>query len=216
MTQANGLFFCIIFVRSNCVNCRNNKLTLEPHLGNRPKKSKGAAATKAKSEFRINARNLFLTYPKCDLEPEEALSLLRPELDFEDYVIAQEMHADGTPHLHVWLQARGKKKFNIREPTKLDLLHPHGNYQAARSVSAIVKYVTKDGKWISNLPLEEVEALKKPSKSKTTKVPVIVITPPQSGASTVTTATITTSIQPFGLPAITSSLQFDHMLTWFK
>jgi len=178
--------------------------------GNRPKKGKGEAATKAKNEFRINARNLFLTYPKCDLEPEEALSLLRPELDFEDYVIAQEMHADGTPHLHVWLQARGKKKFNIRDATKLDLLHHHGNYQAARSVSAIVKYVTKEGKWISNLPPEEVQALKKPSKSKTTKVPdhIIAITQLPSGF------TLIQSLDCDPL-AITYCVPFDWNNTFF-
>lgn len=172
---------------------------------NRSRSDKGKE--KEKSEFRINARNLFLTYPKCDLEPEEALSLLRPELDFEDYVIAQEMHEDGTPHLHVWLQAREKKKFNIRDPNKLDLLHHHGNYQAARNVSAVLKYVTKEGRWISNLPEEEVLRRKNPSKSKTTKVPTITITsPPPSGSPA-------RALPPSSGPEDTiSSLQYD---LWF-
>jgi len=47
-----------------------------------------------KSKFRLNARQLFLTYPKCPIEKEEALSLVKEKLkaDPEDYVVAQEKH----------------------------------------------------------------------------------------------------------------------------
>lgn len=141
--------------------------------------------------------------------------MLRLELDFEDYVIAQEMHEDGTPHLHIWLQAREKKKFNIRDATKLDLLEHHGNYQAARNQSAVLKYVTKDGKWISNLPEEQVLRLKNPSKSKTTKVPTVT-SPLPPGTVIVPSVTITTTITPSDLGATSFFAQFDHVLTWFK
>lgn len=195
------------------LHARLNKTFFSAAKSNHQRSDKGKE--KEKSEFRINARNLFLTYPKCDLEPEEALSLLRPELDFEDYVIAQEMHEDGTPHLHCWLQARPKKKFNIRDPAKLDLLHHHGNYQAARSQAAVLKYVTKDGKWISNLPEEEVLRLKSPSKSKTTKVPTIVMTPPPAGPSNPNTVTTSITIAASTPEATFCSLLFEWMPVYY-
>jgi hypothetical protein len=44
-------------------------------------------------KFRLNARQLFLTYPQCSLEPEEVLTLLTEKLGTpEAYIVAQETH----------------------------------------------------------------------------------------------------------------------------
>lgn len=103
------------------------------------------------NQFRLNCARLFLTYPKCDLDPQAALDELRTKLDFQDYVIATEKHADGTNHLHVYLYRGPGKKFNIRRQDALDLSGHHGNYQSVRSPSAVMKYCQKEGNFLSNV-----------------------------------------------------------------
>lgn len=102
-------------------------------------------------KFRLNARQLFLTYPKCDIPPEEALSLLQDRIPIKDYIIAQETHQDGSLHLHCYLYL--DRKVNVRDPSSLDLRCHHGNYQTCRSRAAVMKYVKKDGHYITNLAL---------------------------------------------------------------
>jgi len=99
--------------------------------------------------FRLSAKHIFLTYPKCDLTPPQVLDQLRHKLkhDIDWYTIAQEDHKDGTKHIHA-LIALGKK-CNIRNVSFLDLSSPegqsfHGCYQPAYDVAASHEYVTKD------------------------------------------------------------------------
>lgn len=106
---------------------------------------------KKNKQFRLQACNFFLTYPQCALTPEEALKLLAPKLTIKDYVIAREEHKDGTPHLHVYLRA--DRKMHIRDPNFFDLEAHHGNYQSCRSNGAVLKYVTKDGLYITNMDI---------------------------------------------------------------
>jgi len=53
--------------------------------------------------FRLAAKTLYLTYPKCDLSPAEALGKLKALLPpMSEYIVAQEKHkvgTDGTPIL---------------------------------------------------------------------------------------------------------------------
>lgn len=112
--------------------------------------------TSTTSSFRLNCQRLFLTYPRCDLPISDALQLLRSKLDFEEYVIARELHQDGTPHLHVYLRRGEGKKFNIRSTTKLDLGQFHGNYQSVRSTAAVKKYVTKGNDFDTNIPPDQL------------------------------------------------------------
>lgn len=118
--------------------------------------------------FRLNSGQLFLTYPKCDLEPAEALLLLQAKLDFEDYVVAQEKHADGTNHLHCYLRRGPGKKFNIRRPEFLDLSGHHGNYQTVRSAQAVQKYCKKEGTFLTNIEVRSASDLPELLESITT------------------------------------------------
>ena len=114
-----------------------------------------------KKQWRLNTRTLFLTYPKCSLSVEEARDLLLEKLEgptVQDWCIAREEHQDGTPHLHCYLKL--SRKVNIKDPSKLDLKEFHGNYQGCRSPKCVLKYVTKGGKYISNMG-EVEEHLKK-------------------------------------------------------
>jgi len=101
------------------------------------------------SVFRLNGRNLFLTYPQCDVPSDFVEGALRSKLKhFEWAVIARENHADGHTHLHCFVHL--SKRCDFTTPACLDLVCPggvtcHGNYQIARDPRASLDYVCKDG-----------------------------------------------------------------------
>lgn len=67
----------------------------------------------------------------------------------EKYIIAQEEHEDGNKHLHVWLTTG--HKINVGDCKFFDLLEYHGKYEGCRSNKSVIKYVCKDGNYISSL-----------------------------------------------------------------
>jgi hypothetical protein len=79
------------------------------------------------------------------MEKEEVLIQLSNKLgEPKEYLICQELHADGNLHLHCYFKAA--KKYNLRDPRFLDLMSEdgtvyHGNYQSVRSAAAVKKYV---------------------------------------------------------------------------
>ncbi|AEF12629.1 replication initiator protein [Chenopodium leaf curl virus [VEM]] len=105
------------------------------------------------NSFRLQARNIFLTYPKCDIPKDEALLLLQSlpwSIVKPIYIrVAREEHADGFPHLHCLIQLSGKS--NIKDARFFDLTHPrrsagfHPNVQAAKDTNAVKNYITKEG-----------------------------------------------------------------------
>ncbi|QHB15491.1 AC1 [Papaya begomovirus 2] len=105
------------------------------------------------SSFRLQAKNIFLTYPQCDIPKDEALQMLQ-QLQWAvvkpTYIrVAREEHADGFPHLHCLIQLSGKS--NIKDARFFDLTHPrrsacfHPNVQAAKDTNAVKNYITKEG-----------------------------------------------------------------------
>lgn len=100
------------------------------------------------SNFRINSKNLFLTYAQCPLEPERILAriqeLERPAVIQEASFIrvVQETHEDGNFHLHalICLPRRG----NFRDEAAFDVDGYHPNIQAARSIRDIHAYMSKE------------------------------------------------------------------------
>lgn len=52
---------------------------------------------KKRAKFRISGKNLFLTYPKCDLPKEEALAQLTRKVPVQEYIVAQEKHQVSDP-----------------------------------------------------------------------------------------------------------------------
>ena len=63
------------------------------------------------------------------------------------YVICEEKHADGQPHLHAFLQLARKATF---KPDMFHLGEFHGHYETARSWRCCEAYCKKDGCYISN------------------------------------------------------------------
>nr|UUV61375.1 C1 [Tomato mottle leaf curl virus] len=107
--------------------------------------------------FRIHSKNYFLTYPKCSLTKEEALSQLlglRTPVNKLFVRVARELHEDGEPHLHVLIQFEGK--FQCTNERLFDLVsttrsaHFHPNIQGAKSSSDVKSYVEKDGDFIDH------------------------------------------------------------------
>nr|AOT83443.1 replication-associated protein [Wissadula yellow mosaic virus] len=105
------------------------------------------------SSFRLSAKNIFLTYPQCDISKDEALQMLHAlkwSVVKPTYIrVAREEHSDGLPHLHCLIQLSGKS--NIKDVRFFDLTHPrrsasfHPNVQAAKDTNAVKNYITKEG-----------------------------------------------------------------------
>lgn len=92
------------------------------------------------TNFRLQAINLFLTYPQCDTLPATVLERIKTGLDPKWAVVGQEHHEDGSLHLHCCVHL--KKKFRTRHADCLDYLAgKHGNYRAARNLTDVLKYV---------------------------------------------------------------------------
>jgi len=98
-----------------------------------------------KKEFRISARHVIMTYPKCFMPIEEVLTNLRALVNFDRYIIVQEDHKDLTPHFHVYI--RGVKKIEIKNANLLNIVFNdveyHGNYQKSRSPRGSIEYILK-------------------------------------------------------------------------
>jgi len=105
--------------------------------------------------FRLNAKNVFLTYPRCPVAPKtlgEHLSSLRATSFIQ---VSRERHEDGSYHLHALLQ--WVDKYNCRSERFFDFEQYHPNIQAVRNVGNVYEYInkalpdnpTEDDKWSS-------------------------------------------------------------------
>jgi len=93
--------------------------------------------------FRIDSKSWFLTYPQCPMSKEDALEQLQAKKAIKAAVVARENHEKEGQHLHVYLLL--EKQFSCKNANFWDLGPYHGNYQKARSIDAVVKYIKKDG-----------------------------------------------------------------------
>lgn len=105
---------------------------------------------KRKKIAQLRAQKWALTFPQCSLLPQQAVeNLLAMFPPLEWYVISQELHQDGNPHLHLALSFR--ETFSSRDMHVFDkICNQHGNYQAMKNVRAWVAYVTKKGEFIAH------------------------------------------------------------------
>ncbi|GES76336.1 rep protein [Rhizophagus clarus] len=93
---------------------------------------------------------LFLTYPRCSLDKHVVLTMLRclcSPFVVESYVVATELHEDGTPHIHCYLSLSGK--VDKRSANCFDLVDSggeryHGNYQSARDALMLSHIVERE------------------------------------------------------------------------
>lgn len=94
--------------------------------------------------FRLQAKNIFLTYPQCPLSKTTLLQHLQVLLcDKVSFIkISQEHHEDQQLHLHALILCH--TKLHIRDASFFDLLNYHPNVQAARDVQASLRYLDKE------------------------------------------------------------------------
>ncbi len=108
--------------------------------------------TKRKRSKKVNkqiqGKKFFLTFPQCSVDPKLALTRLTFKYPCIWAIVSQESHLDGTPHLHVVFNLKDKAIFT--DPNRWDFIAmKHGNYQIAKHILKVVKYVTKDGNYES-------------------------------------------------------------------
>lgn len=99
--------------------------------------------------FRMETRTLYLTYPQNTATKEFVASAIERAWgnDVLCYVIGEELHQDGTPHLHVYVEFEETK--SIEGYVILDgLTGKHGNYQSARNKYKVIRYCAKDAKYL--------------------------------------------------------------------
>lgn len=109
--------------------------------------------------FRFQAINVFLTYPQCNLSKERVLELIKLIRPVKDYCVAQEQHADGTPHIHAWFNF--VTKCNTENQNYFDIEGFHPNIQKPRSIKSVQEYITKDENYIHSPKYKDL-AEKKP------------------------------------------------------
>lgn len=95
--------------------------------------------------FRLQGKKFFLTFPQCEQQPSAAADITKELLGakYSGSIIAQEKHADGADHLHVYIEC--KTRMDIRKADYFDVIGgKHGNYQVVRNADAVKNYVTKE------------------------------------------------------------------------
>ncbi len=125
--------------------------------------------------FRLAAKNLYLTWPRCTLASSEALQSLQQtfaplSMTINHYLVCEESHKDGFPHLHaiLWLNSEvSTRNANFADLSSGDQWF-HGNYQSMKNEIRCVSYVTKCGNWISDSN-ERIESILT-KKKKTTDI----------------------------------------------
>lgn len=98
-------------------------------------------------KFRINARSVFLTYPRCLLDKSVLMNFLASLKHEAKYIIVcHEKHKDGTPHLHAVIIF--KSKIDITRNDYFDVNGYHPNIQTTKKMQASIQYCKKDGDYI--------------------------------------------------------------------
>lgn len=102
--------------------------------------------------FYVDSKSWFLTWPHCGLTKEEVQSILLSKgRAIKGMVIAREEHLPVTPtdeywepfHIHAYILL--EKRFCCRNSNFWDLDGHHGHYESAKSLTAVVRYIKKDG-----------------------------------------------------------------------
>lgn len=96
----------------------------------------------APKAYRLQGKKIFATFPKSDTTPELAMERIKAWKPIDKALVARELHADGSFHLHclIWL----KKRIDVKSPKALDFIAgTHGNYQIMKDPPKCVMYCIK-------------------------------------------------------------------------
>jgi len=114
-----------------------------------------AVSTTRRGTFTLQTKNIFCTWPKCDVPPKDCMnnilncSLWKDRVTYA--IVCQENHHEAdAKHLHALIMINGKR-VNLKSCAKLDALTgKHGDYKTARSIKDSVNYIKKDGNYIEH------------------------------------------------------------------
>lgn len=110
-----------------------------------------------KPRFRIRSKTFFLTYPQAPTWATESMFLdcywkMFPKQEHETmkYLITREMHEDGNPHFHVFLEfpftndlSREKLHVNLKDSISGEEVVLEGKYETAKKKYSVMKYMLK-------------------------------------------------------------------------
>ena len=120
----------------------------------------------------MQGKNYTLTYAKCTITKECAAANIEKEFgdSIVGYVVSEELHKDGTPHLHAFVQFKEKKTFS--KPDCWDFVAgQHGSYEVTKNVRNWITYVTKDGKYLAKgIDVEAITKKKNPKSGDIAKM----------------------------------------------
>lgn len=100
--------------------------------------------------FRVNARQFFLTYPQCDIAPQDLANSLRESHDISRYCIGRERHSDGGNHLHAYIAFN--RKVDVKSQTFFDCQGYHPHIEAVKNKTRTIEYCRKEKDFVESLP----------------------------------------------------------------
>jgi len=113
------------------------------------------------NKFRFNASKVFLTYPHCPIREQGFLAAFNLRDRVKTCFAKHELHADGSPHLHVYVAFTNK--LDLSDPRCFDLIEyppaeqqvdprPHNRYHpnikrvnGPENTTKLYEYLCKDG-----------------------------------------------------------------------
>lgn len=93
--------------------------------------------------FRINAKNIFLTYSQSKLDAQQIIHYVTKIPGICQWIVARERHQDGNTHFHCLYQYT--KKVNITNERHFDLYGEHPRIESVRDLKATISYCKKEG-----------------------------------------------------------------------
>lgn len=102
--------------------------------------------------FNFNAKQLFLTYPQCSLSKESVLEALNQVAAVQDFTISEEVHKDGSPHVHAVVKFA--TRYHTKNSRAFDISNHHPNLKTLKTSADFKRstaYCKKDGNYITNV-----------------------------------------------------------------
>lgn len=101
--------------------------------------------------FQLNAKNVFLTYPRCDVSKEALHEFLHQKFPTSNLCVGHELHEDGASHLHALVSNPTPIRLKgERAQSFFDYDGCHPNIQGARDPGAVLVYIRKYGDTIES------------------------------------------------------------------
>ena len=105
----------------------------------------------------LKGRHFFLTVPLFEGSSNsvvEALKTHQPEWEYLRYAVVKETHKDEAKGTHLHLYVRYPKRCHIRLD-RFDYLGKHGRLERVRDYAAVLRYMTKENRPLSNFDYVE-------------------------------------------------------------